>query len=111
MAILCTMTLDTEQPGEGPARYPVGISPVLDAGSLETLVDARGRRSYTTGTSYCPSLGQHVVMAYLPSDRAEVGAKLVLEYFDEGGDGHYPMTIRVVGKGSLYDPENRRVRG
>ena len=111
VAILCTMTLDTVQPGEGPARYPVGISPVLDAGSLETLVDARGRRSYTTGTSYCPSLEQHVVMAYLPSDRAEVGAKLVLEYFDEGGDGHYPMTIRVVGKGSLYDPENRRVRG
>jgi hypothetical protein len=49
-------------------------------------------------------------MGYLPRDSARVGRKLVLEYFDEGGDGQYPMTVRVVGKGSLYDPENRRVR-
>ena len=92
------------------ARYPVGTSPILDATSLETLVDSVGRRSYTTGMSYCPSVGKHVVMGYLPRDRAVVGEKLVLEYFDEGGDGHYPMTIQVVGKGSLYDPDNRRVR-
>ena len=41
----------------------------------------------------------------------ELGARFLLEYFDEAGDGHYPMTIRVVGRGALYDPENRRVRG
>ena len=109
-AILCTMTLDTQRVGDGMARYPVGTSPILDATSLETLVDSVGRRSYTTGMSYCPSVGKHVVMGYLPRDRAVVGEKLVLEYFDEGGDGHYPMTIQVVGKGSLYDPDNRRVR-
>ena len=50
-------------------------------------------------------------MGYLPHDVARVGRKLVLEYFDESGDGHYPMTIRVVGAGSLYDPEHQRVRG
>ncbi len=109
-AILCTLTLDTLQVGDGMARYPVGTSPILDADSLETLVDSEGRRSYTTGTSYCPSVGAHVVMGYLPRDSARVGRKLVLEYFDEGGDGQYPMTVRVVGKGSLYDSENRRVR-
>ncbi|MFP6654511.1 MAG: dehydrogenase, partial [Myxococcota bacterium] len=110
-AILCTLTLDRLKIGGGPARYPVGIAPILDPQSLETLVDAQGRRSYTTSSAYCPSLEEHVVMAYLPSDRAEVGAKLILEYFDEGGDGHYPVTIRIVGKGSLYDPQNQRVRG
>ena len=89
----------------------MGIAPILDPKTGETLVDARGRRSYTTSTSYCPSLGQHLVMGYLPAERARVGEKLLVEYFDEGGDGQYPVTVRVAGRGSLYDPENRRVRG
>ncbi|MED5261424.1 MAG: dehydrogenase, partial [Myxococcota bacterium] len=110
-ALLCTMTIDTLAPTGGAARYPVGIAPILDATSLETLVDSRGRRSYTTSTSYCPSLGKHVVMGYLPVDRARVGEKLVLEYFDDGGDGHYPLTVEIVGRGSLYDSNNERVRG
>ena len=49
-------------------------------------------------------------MGYLPRDRARLGNPLVLEYFDEDGDGHYPMRVDVVGNGSLYDPKNLRVR-
>ncbi len=109
-AILCTMTLDTLAVAGGTPRYPVGTWPILDPSNKQVLIDERGRHSYATSTSYCPSLGQHVVMGYLPRHRAQLGSKLVLEYFDEAGDGHYPMTIRVVGRGSLYDPENRRVR-
>jgi len=26
------------------------------------------------------------------------------------GDGVYPITVKIVGKGSLYDPENKKVR-
>ena len=32
------------------------------------------------------------------------------EYFNEDGDGLYPITVQIVGKGSLYDPTNERVR-
>ncbi len=110
-ALLCTMTLDALSVGDGPSRYPVGSWPILDAERREVLIDAKGRRSYATSTSYCPSLGVHAVMGYLPRARARLGEKLVLEYFDEGGDGHYPMTVRVVGAGSLYDPQHLRVRG
>ena len=110
-AILCTMTLDSLEVAGGPARFPVGTSPILDPQTKQALIDAQGRRSYTTGTSYCPSLGKHAVMGYLPRERARLEAPLVLEYFDEHGDGHYPMTVEVVGRGSLYDPENLRVRG
>ena len=95
----------------GTPRYPVGTWPILDPTSKEVLVDGEGRRSYSTSTSYCPSLGEHAVMGYLPFERARVGEKLMLEYFDEGGDGHYPMTVRIVGRGSLFDPGNLRVRG
>jgi glycine cleavage system aminomethyltransferase T/glycine/D-amino acid oxidase-like deaminating enzyme len=110
VAMLCTMTLDTLSLEGGTPRYPVGVWPILDPASKQVLVDGKGRRSYCTSTSYCPSLGEHAVMGYLPFERARVGEKLILEYFDEGGDGHFPMTVRVVGRGSLFDPENLRAR-
>ena len=108
-AILCTMTLD-DLNVSGKTRYPVGISPIIDPATGEVPVDIKGRRSYTTGMSYCPSLKKFVVMGYLPKEIAVQGKSLFIEYFDEGGDGLYPMTVQIVGKGSLYDPNNERVR-
>ncbi len=109
-AILCTMTLDTlDTSGEG-SRYPVGISPIIDPDTGEVPVDSKGRRSYSTSMSYCPSIEKHVVMGYLPREIAKKGKQLSLEYFNENGEGVYPMTVQIVGKGSLYDPNNERVR-
>jgi glycine cleavage system aminomethyltransferase T/glycine/D-amino acid oxidase-like deaminating enzyme len=108
-AILCTMTLD-DLNVSGVPRYPVGTSPIIDPDTGEVPVDSKGRRSYTTGMSYCPSIKKFVVMGYLPSNIAKQGKSLSLEYFNENGDGVYPLTIQIVGKGSLYDPNNERVR-
>ena len=111
-AILCTMTLDTSNPSrENPSRYPVGISPIIDPDTQIVPVDSKGRRSYSTSTSYCPSIEKHVVMGYLPREIAYKGKALCLEYFNDNGEGVYPMTVQIVGKGSLYDPSNSRVRG
>ena len=108
-AILCTMTLD-DLNVSGKTRYPVGISPIIDPATGEVPIDSKGRRSYTTGMSYCPSLKKFVVMGYLPKEIAIQGKSLLIEYFNEDGDGLYPMTVQIVGKGSLYDPKNERVR-
>ena len=108
-AILCTMTLD-DLNVSGVPRYPVGTSPIIDPDTGEVPIDSKGRRSYTTGMSYCPSIKKFVVMGYLPSNIAKQGKSLSLEYFNENGDGVYPLTIQIVGKGSLYDPNNERVR-
>ncbi len=108
-AILCTMTLD-DLNVSGNTRYPVGISPIIDPATGKVPIDTKGRRSYTTGMSYCPSLKKFVVMGYLPKEIAVQGKSLLIEYFNEGGDGLYPMTVQIVGKGSLYDPTNERVR-
>ncbi len=108
-AILCTMTLDNLDVS-GNTRYPVGISPIIDPATGEVPIDSKGRRSYTTGMSYCPSLKKFVVMGYLPKEIAIHGKSLLIEYFNEGGDGLYPITVQIVGKGSLYDPTNERVR-
>ena len=109
-AILCTMTLDNLNASGGGDRYPVGSSPIIDPDTGEVPVDSKGRRSYSTGMSYCPSIKKFVVMGYLPKDIAKQGKSLSLEYFNEDGDGVYPMTVQIVGKGSLYDPNNERVR-
>ena len=108
-AILCTMTLDALNVS-GKTRYPVGISPIIDPLTGEVPIDNKGRRSYTTGMSYCPSLKKFVVMGYLPKEIAIQGKSLLIEYFNKDGDGLYPITVQIVGKGSLYDPTNDRVR-
>jgi glycine cleavage system aminomethyltransferase T len=108
-AVLCTMTLD-DLNVSGKTRYPVGISPIVDPVTGEVPIDTKGRRSYTTGMSYCPSIKKFVVMGYLPKEIALKGKSLLIEYFNEDGDGLYPMTVQIVGKGSLYDPANERVR-
>ena len=109
-AILCTMTLDNLNVSGTDSRYPVGISPIIDADTGEVPIDSKSRRSYSTSMSYCPSIKKHVVMGYLPKNIAIPGKSLLLEYFNENGDGIYPMTVQIVGKGSLYDPNNERVR-
>jgi glycine cleavage system aminomethyltransferase T/glycine/D-amino acid oxidase-like deaminating enzyme len=108
-AILCTMTLD-DLNVSGKTRYPVGISPIIDPATGEVPIDSKGRRSYTTGMSYCPSLKKFVVMGYLPKEIAIQGKSLLIEYFNEDVDGLYPMTVQIVGRGSLYDPGNEKVR-
>ena len=109
-ALLCTMTLDTLSLMGNAPRYPVGISPILDAETNKVPVDSKGRRSYSTSMSYCPSIQKQVVMGYLPREIATEGKRLCLEYFNENGNGIYPMTVKIVGKGSLFDPTNQRVR-
>ena len=105
-ATLCTLVMTDNRDARGVARYPVGILPVLDPDTGETLVDALGRRSYTTSIAYGPSVGRTVALSYLPHDRAEVGRRLQVEYFGET----FPVEVAAVGHAALYDPENARPR-
>jgi sarcosine dehydrogenase len=91
---------------KGVARYPVGALPVIDPETGETLVDALGRRSFTTSIAYGPSIGKNIALAYLPWADAREGRKLVVEYFGES----YPVEVAAVGYKPLYDPENLKPR-
>lgn len=105
-ATLCTLVVTDNIDSEGVARYPVGICPVLDEQTGETLVDELGRRSYTTSIAYGPSVGKNIALAYLPHDRAKKGNGLMIEYFGE----HFPVEVAGVGYEPLYDPENLKPR-
>src|SRR5213075_590852 len=76
VAVLCTLTVDDHTSRSGGKRYMLGREPILakDGAPLE---DAHGRRSYVTSAGAAPSLGKHVLLAYLPPEHATVGEELL----------------------------------
>ncbi|MDB5529929.1 MAG: sarcosine dehydrogenase [Devosia sp.] len=105
-AMLCTLVMTDNVDSKGVARFPVGIMPVMDPATGETLVDALGRRSFTSSVAYGPTIGKNIALAYLPWDYCQVGRELTLEYFGET----YRAEVASVGYKPLYDPENLKPR-
>ncbi|CAN5839531.1 FAD-dependent oxidoreductase [soil metagenome] len=105
VTILCTLTVDDHASSNGVDRYPMGREPVVmrDGGRL---VDGKGRGSYVTSAGAGPSLGKHILMAYLPPEHAVEGGELAVEYM---GD-RYPVTVEVADATPVFDPENARIR-
>src|SRR5262249_36012733 len=104
-AALCTLTVDDHTSSSGVKRYMLGREPILtpDGGPI---TDAKGRRSHATSAGAGPSIGKHILMAYLPPEHANEGEKLAVEYMGE----QYPVTVDVVGSTPIFDPENTRIR-
>jgi glycine cleavage system aminomethyltransferase T len=104
-AMLCTLTVDDHTSSSGAKRFMQGREPVLARdGSL--LVDGKGRRSYVTSAGAGPSVGKHILLAYLPPEHTVAGTELVVEYLGE----RYPVSVAVAGSMPLFDPENARIR-
>jgi glycine cleavage system aminomethyltransferase T len=104
-ATLCTLSVDDHASPSGDRRFMLGNEPVLNEAG-DVIVDEEGRRSYVTSAGAGPSVGKHLLMAYLPPEYATEGQSLQVEYM---GD-HYPVTVEVVGSRPLFDPENERIR-
>ena len=62
---LCTLTVDDHTSASGVKRYMLGREPIQTRAG-EPLTDAKGRRSYVTSAGAGPSVGKHLLMAYLP---------------------------------------------
>lgn len=104
-ALLCTLTVDDHTSASGERRYMQGREPILTPDG-KSILDSKGRRSYVTSAGAGPSVGKHILFAYLPPEYAIVGTKLVVEYMAEG----YPVTVEVVGNKPLFDPEDNRMK-
>jgi glycine cleavage system aminomethyltransferase T/glycine/D-amino acid oxidase-like deaminating enzyme len=104
-AVMCSLTVDDHVSSTGVKRYMMGGEPVLNRDG-EPLLDRRGRRSYVTSAGAGPSVGKHILMAYLPPSHAVVGSELAVEYMGE----RYPVTVASADSTPLFDPENSRVR-
>jgi glycine cleavage system aminomethyltransferase T/glycine/D-amino acid oxidase-like deaminating enzyme len=104
-AVLCTLTVDDHSSACGVKRTMLGREPILTRGG-KPLVDAKGRRSWVTSAGAGPSIGKHILMAYLPPEHAVVGEQLAVLYMNE----RFPVTVEVAGSTPIFDPENARIR-
>ena len=83
----------------------LGGEPILTReGAL--LTDGHGHHPYVTSAGSAPSLGKHVLLAYLPPDQAVLGNQLAVSYMEE----LYPVTVGSVDATPLLDPANERIR-
>jgi glycine cleavage system aminomethyltransferase T len=104
-SVLCTLSVDEHTGADGTKRFMLGGEPIVTPDG-EPLVDGNGRRSYVTTAGSAPSLGTHLLMAYLPPETAVVGQQLGVEYF-----GHrYPVSVAAADAIALFDPDNSRIR-
>jgi len=103
--VLCTLTVDDHISASGTKRYMLGGEPILtrDGG---TLTDGHGHHPYVTTAGSAPTLGKHVLLAYLPPDQARIGNELAVSYMEE----LYPVTVGSVDATPLLDPGNERIR-
>jgi glycine cleavage system aminomethyltransferase T len=104
-AIMCTLTVDDHASASGVPRFMLGREPVVTRDGAP-LVDRKGRRSFVTTAGAGPSVGKHILMAYLPPEHATEGGELAVEYMAE----RYPVTVAVAGSTPIFDPENTRIR-
>src|SRR3954452_1238362 len=103
--VLCTLTVDDHASKSGKKPYMRGGEPILtrDGG---TLTDGHGHHPYVTSAGSAPSLGKHLLMAYLPPSDAVVGNELAVSYMEE----LYPVTVGSIDATPLFDPTNERIR-
>lgn len=104
-ALLCTLTVDDHTSASGIKRYMQGREPILTPDG-DPIVDRKGRRSYVTSAGAGPSLGKHLLLAYLPPQYAVEGTKLAVEYMNEC----YPVTVARVGSKPFFDPDDERMK-
>ncbi|MGJ7906725.1 GcvT family protein [Actinopolyspora sp. H202] len=104
-ATLCTLSLKSHTDSAGVARYPQAHSPILSTNG-DRLVDSKGRGSYVTSAGSAPSLGEYLLMGYLPKAYASEGTELLVEYMGE----HYPVAVARAGRTPLFDPDDERMK-
>jgi glycine cleavage system aminomethyltransferase T len=82
-----------------------GNEPILTLDG-ERIVDAKGRVSRVTTAGAAPSLGEYLLMAYLPPEHAVEGTDLLVMYMNET----FPVKVARVGATPLFDPEDARMK-
>ncbi|MGC4112972.1 MAG: FAD-dependent oxidoreductase [Nocardioides sp.] len=103
--VLSTLTVEDHTSSSGQKRFMLGGEPILtrDGG---TLTDGHGHHPYVTTAGSAPSLGKHVLLAYLPPEQAEIGTELAVSYMEE----LYPVVVRSIDATPVFDPSNERMR-
>jgi glycine cleavage system aminomethyltransferase T/glycine/D-amino acid oxidase-like deaminating enzyme len=102
---MCTLTVEDQHDSQGRVRWMQGGNePICDLDG-NVIFDSHGRVSRVTTAGYGPSVGKHLLMAYLPTQHAAPGTDLQVMYMNE------LFPVKVVGTGSAFDPDDTRLKG
>ena len=91
---------------DGIDRFPTGGNEPILTRDGERIVDAKGRVSRVTTAGAAPSLGQYLLMAYLPPEHTVEGTELRVMYQNE----LFPVRVERVGSRPLFDPDDDRMK-
>jgi glycine cleavage system aminomethyltransferase T len=105
-AIMCTLSMDSQQCADGYDRFPTGGNEPILTLSGDRIVDAKGRVSRVTTAGAGPSVGKYLLLAYLPPEHAVEGTKLQVMYMNE----LYPVTVERASATPLFDPTDARMK-
>jgi glycine cleavage system aminomethyltransferase T len=105
-ALLCTLSMLSHASAEGIDRFPTGGNEPILTVDGERIVDAKGRVSRVTTAGAAPSLGQYLLLAYLPPEHAVEGTELRVMYMNE----LFPVRVERVGSRPLFDPDDDRMK-
>ena len=105
-AQLCTLSMISNVSASGEARYPTGGNEPILTRAGERIVDSKGRISRVTTAGAAPSLGQYLMLAYLPPEHAIEGTELQVMYMNE----LFPVRVERVGSRPLFDPDDARMK-
>ena len=83
----------------------LGGEPILSPDG-EPLVDAQGPALLRDQRGSGPSVGKHLLLAYLPAEQASAGTRARRRVSRRA----YPVTVAVAGSTPLFDPDNARIR-
>ena len=106
IARMCSLTVEDHTSASGTKRFMNGGEPILTRDG-ERIEDAHGRPSFVTTAGSGPSVGKHILLAYLPAEHAVEGNELLVEYMDE----HYPVVVRSNTRNGVFDPDDTRMKG
>ena len=103
--LMCTLTVEDQTDGLGRNRHMMGGNEPILTPDGDRITDSHGRVSRVTSAGYGPSVGRHLLMAYLPRELAVSGTDLQVMYMNE----LYPVEVATTG--AVFDPTDSRMKG
>ena len=102
--LMCTLTVEDQTDGLGRNRHMMGGNEPILTPDGDRITDSHGRVSRVTSAGYGPSVGRHLLMAYLPRELAVSGTDLQVMYMNE----LYPVEVATTG--AVFDPTDSRMK-
>ena len=101
---MCLLTVEDLHDAQGRQRYMQGGNEPILTLDGDRIEDSHGRGSRVTTAGAGPSVGKHLLMAYLPAELTSPGTDLQVMYMNQC----YP--VKVATSGAIFDPDDTRMK-